>query len=936
MSSLVVRKTATTAATAVSATATTVTQSQTVLLRYRSSTIPFKNLQSSPILSKSHFHSSSSSSSSSEKSNPLVSNVPIIPPSLSSSSITLRVQRGNGLQPRASTFKCSYSTFASSSTTFPHNSNKTQLEITFSNQQRFKKNLPSSYTVQNHIHSKNYSTRTFNTIINNSISYLYRPPIKYHHNNINYIPSRCFSTSFPRNSSSSINEKSDQKDKDNANKKPEQEQEQETPIEKEEESFKRSEKALQATKVNLSARLSPRDAPNKGGMKEILRLFSLASRETKPLFFAICLLVLSSAVTLTLPMTIGKLLDAANSTEEIKTVFGFTLPVFYTGIAFLFTIGALCNFGRVVFLRIIGERLVSRLRVSLFKKTISQDAEFFDANRVGDLISRLSSDASIVAKSLTQNVSDGLRSALSALFGIGMMAYVSIKLTSMIVLIVPPVFLGSYIYGKKVRQLSRELQAAVGNLTKVSEERLSNVRTAQSFAGEIQELHRYSEKIRDVFRIGKSEAIAAASFFASTGLAGNLTVLGLLAIGSQMVASGEMTLGALTSFTMYTGYAGSSAFGLSSFYSELMKGAGAASRLFELMDREPLIRPTLGKKLISGHKTITFEHVKFAYPTRPAVEIFKDLDFSIAPGSNVCVVGPSGGGKSTITSLLLRFYDPTGGAVKIGTENIRDLNLKSLRRQIGVVSQEPVLFSGTIAENISYGKPESTRSEIYQAARRANCGFISDFPDGLDTFVGARGAQLSGGQKQRIAIARALIKNPSILILDEATSALDSESEEAVNEALVNLMNEKSTTTISIAHRLSTIKRSDLIIVLSTEGRVAEMGPYHKLIMKPDSALSNLLSAQAHDVLEGCEPSTPHRNSLETSAGDSSAIVANTDIINTASGIVGGPPDDVTLAYDGKTNTLIEEEVNEEIQNDEDEQERRDISGIDIKKISQL
>lgn len=685
-------------------------------------------------------------------------------------------------------------------------------------------------------------------------------------------------------------------------------------------SFEKSERAKQASQVNLSARLSPRDTSNKAaGLKEIGRLFSLARREVKPLFFAVLLLVLSSAVTLTLPMTIGKILDAANSDVTEKLVFGLPLPTFYAGVAALFVVGAAANFGRVVLLRVIGERLVARLRVSLFKKTVSQDAEFFDANRVGDLISRLSSDANIVAKSLTQNVSDGLRSSLSAIFGIGMMAYVSLKLTSLIVLVIPPIFLGSVIYGRKVRQLSRELQASIGELTKVSEERLSNVRTAQSFAGEIQEIHRYSDKIRDVFRIGRSEAIAAASFFASTGFAGNLTVLGLLAIGSQMVSSGEMTLGALTSFTMYTGYAGSSAFGLSSFYSELMKGAGAASRLFELMDREPSIKPTVGKKLTQARETITFEHVKFSYPTRPAVPIFNDLSFQIPSGSNVCVVGPSGSGKSTVTSLLLRFYDPTGGSIRIGNDDIRDLNLKSLRRQIGVVSQEPVLFSGTIAENISYGRPDASRGEIYMAAKRANCGFISDFPEGLDTAVGARGAQLSGGQKQRIAIARALIKNPSILILDEATSALDSESEAAVNEALVNLMDEKNTTTISIAHRLSTIKRSDQIIVVGSDGTVAEVGSFNSLIADPESALSQLLKAQAKDVLEEYEPVA-----LEKHEED-----------DKISGVVGGVPEEIALANNGDSETFVEEQVDEDLARQESEQEDKDASaGINIKKIS--
>lgn len=265
---------------------------------------------------------------------------------------------------------------------------------------------------------------------------------------------------------------------------------------------------------------------------------------------------------------------------------------------------------------------------------------------------------------------------------------------------------------------------------------------------------------------------------------------------------------------------------------------------FDILPKILLTIPPVGIPITSARGTIKFENVSFSYPTRPAVAIFNGLTFSIPPGTNVAIVGPSGGGKSTIGALLLRFYDPTSGNITINDVPVSTMNLKSLRRRIGLVSQEPVLFSGTIAENISYGKPTATGPEIINAARKANCTFISDFPDGLETRVGARGAMLSGGQKQRIAIARALVKNPDILVLDEATSALDAESETAVNEALTGLM-KSDCTTISIAHRLSTIKRSDRIIVLGVDGRVAETGSFRELSSR-DGPFSRLMEWQLH------------------------------------------------------------------------------------------
>ncbi|KAI4100046.1 MAG: hypothetical protein L6R37_005686 [Teloschistes peruensis] len=654
--------------------------------------------------------------------------------------------------------------------------------------------------------------------------------------------SRCFSKSVQRPKSASSPEKKEvvqTKDDDDAELGLEQDEQ--------ERGFEKSEKASQAAQVNLSARLSKegKAQTQTASLWEIWRLVKIARPEAKVLSVAFVCLLISSGISMSIPFSIGKIMDIAAKpdTGADQFLLGLDMTTFYIALGAVLGIGAMANYGRIIILRIVGERIVTRLRSQLFRRTFVQNAEFFDANRVGDLISRLSSDTIIVGKSITQNLSDGLRSLVSGGAGIGLMAYVSLKLTGIITLMFPPVAIGAFFYGKMIRNLSRKIQRNLGTLTKIAEERLGNVRTSQAFAGEILEVSRYNKQVRKIFNLGKREALISATFFSTTGFMGNMTVLAILYVGGGMVHSGAMSVGDLSSFLLYTVFAGSSLFGLSSFYSELMKGVGAASRLFELQDRNPTISPTVGTPVKSARGPIRFENVAFAYPTRPAVDIFKGLNFEIPQGTNLAVVGPSGGGKSTIASLMLRFYSPTEGTIKIDGVDISAMNVKSLRRKIGIVSQEPVLFSGTIAENIAYAKPTATQGEINAAARKANCRFIEDFPEGLNTFVGARGAQLSGGQKQRIAIARALVKNPDILILDEATSALDAESETLVNSALTALLRGNNTT-ISIAHRLSTIKRSDTIIVLSSDGKVAEQGSYKELSSRPDGAFTKLMEWQ--------------------------------------------------------------------------------------------
>ena len=607
---------------------------------------------------------------------------------------------------------------------------------------------------------------------------------------------------------------------------------------------------------------SESDSKNEGaeeesqaGHKELLRLFKLAKYDWKLLSLALTLLVVSCCIGMCIPKVIGIVLDVLkdniSKTTDIRDIQIYdmiTLPNFLWLFAFSLLIGQICSFGRIVLLRVLGEKLVSRLRARVMKVTLHQDAEFFDRNKVGDLISRLGSDAYVVSRSITQNISDGCKAILCGGIGVGMMFSISTSLSAAVFIFAPLLMIGATIYGKKIRVLSKSLQVATGNLTRVAEEQLSSVKTVQSFVAENKELNKYNKSIRQLFNVGKQEALANATFFSSTNLLSDMSFLIVLAYGSHLALQGTMSIGDLTAFMIYTEFTGNAVYGLTNFYSELMKGAGAASRLFELTDRKPLIHSTKGQAFVSKGDNaacrVKVENLSFAYPTRPSNQIFNKLNFEIEPGSNACIVGPSGRGKSTITSLLLKYYKPSEGRILIDDQDLSKISAKSIRRSLGVVQQEPVLMSGSIRENISYGLDyEPTMDEIRAVAKRAFCyDFISKFPHGFETQIGPRGALLSGGQKQRISIARALLKNPKILILDEATSALDVESEGAINYTLGKLMRSKQCTIISIAHRLSTIRRSENIIVLGHDGAVKEMGKFKELYNNRESALYKLLN----------------------------------------------------------------------------------------------
>lgn len=580
-------------------------------------------------------------------------------------------------------------------------------------------------------------------------------------------------------------------------------------------------------------------------ISEMKRLLILAKPEKWRLAGAVALLFISSGVTMAIPFCMGKVIDTIYSpVNEGKLVEKLNMICKYLVVIFL--IGALANFGRVYLMQVSGQNIIKSLREKVFGSIIKQEVGFFDKNKTGELVNRLSADTSLVGQSVTMNISDGLRAVAQAIGGVAMMCYVSPKLTLVALGIVPPVALGSRIYGRYLRNITRQVQDSLAGATQTAEEKIANIRTVRAFAHEDRETQIYNSKIEHVLKLSYKEALARGIFWGMTGLSGNLIVLAVFYYGGIMMTESQITIGDLSAFLLYAAYVGVSVGGMTSFYTEMMRGLGASTRLWELSDREPSVPIADGINPADSIKgNIEFHNVSFYYPLRPEVTIIRGMNLCVPSGSITAVVGSSGSGKSTIGSLLLRYYDPSEGEVVIDGIDICDLNPTWLRQHIGTVSQEPVLFSCSVAENIAYGSsdPSAVSTEqIIDAAKKANAyNFIQSFPKRFETMVGERGLMLSGGQKQRVAIARAILKNPKILLLDEATSALDAESEYLVQDALERLM--VGRTVLTIAHRLSTIKSANQIAVLD-QGKVAEIGSYQELVQIDNGIFRRLVERQ--------------------------------------------------------------------------------------------
>ncbi|KAG6620391.1 ATP-binding cassette sub-family B member 10 [Phytophthora cinnamomi] len=555
---------------------------------------------------------------------------------------------------------------------------------------------------------------------------------------------------------------------------------------------------------------------------EVKRLLSLYKPEKKPLAISISALGVSTFITMCVPYGMGKVIDVVTAGSAAA----MPLPTVVTLLGGLFAAGSIANVIRVDTSNMIGERITNRLRQDTYASILRQELGFFDSSRTGELLNRLSADTTLIGKVLSDNVAGGLRSTGQALGSITMIFVTCPKLAMVMLSVVPPIALGAVSYGRYVKKLTTKVQTQLSEATEVAEEKLGNIRVVRWFAKEPHEVEAHRGKVDQVLALARKRSLASATFFGGVDFGVKMSMLGVLGYGGQMVVDGLLTSGDLTSFLLYTLYVGFSFAGLSSFYAELMKGIGASSRVFELLQRQPKIRVPEGgwaslPTPFTGH--IRLQDVTFAYPTRPDSEIFRGLNLEVLPNETLALVGPSGCGKSSVTSLLARFYEldgaGCGGKITLDGADISTLNPADLRG----------LMEGQ----------EATLEDVIRAAKTANAhDFIMSFPDGYDTIVGERGQALSGGQKQRVAIARALVKRPKILILDEATSALDPESERLVQDAVDRA--KQGRTVILVAHRLSTIKSADRIAVIS-DGRVVEQGTFNELASREGSTFKQVV-----------------------------------------------------------------------------------------------
>ncbi|HCY40951.1 MAG TPA: multidrug ABC transporter ATP-binding protein [Prolixibacteraceae bacterium] len=575
------------------------------------------------------------------------------------------------------------------------------------------------------------------------------------------------------------------------------------------------------------------------GLRNAFKLYKYIKPFRREYGIGMFFLIGSTTTSLIFPKLLGDLVNSANkeivsrSLNEVAILLGVVLLA-----------QSVFSYFRIVLFVNVTEKTLAFLRQDTYNHLIKLPLKFFDQRRVGELNSRISADIILLQETLTTTLAEFIRQIITIIGGIALLAFTSLKLTLFMLAVLPAIMILARVFGKFIRKFSKEVQSQVAESNTIVEETLQGIQSVKSYTNEFFEIARYRKKTEEIAQVGikSGHYKGAFSAFIVFGLFGALVAV--IWKGSSLLANGELVAGDLFSFVIYSAFVGGTIGGLATVYTSIQKFIGATEDLFEIFkeQEENLQEITTLEANDELHGQISFEDLTFAYPSRPDENVIRNINVDISANQMVALVGASGAGKSTIATLLLRLHDATSGGILFDGKDSREFSLSALRSQIALVPQDILLFGGTIRENIAYGKSGATEEEITEAAQKANAmEFINRFPEKLDTVVGERGTQLSGGQRQRIAIARAVLKNPKILILDEATSSLDSESERLVQDALEKLM--QGRTSVVIAHRFSTIRKADQILVLE-HGQLIEKGTHDELTQLEDGIYRNLSELQ--------------------------------------------------------------------------------------------
>ena len=584
---------------------------------------------------------------------------------------------------------------------------------------------------------------------------------------------------------------------------------------------------------------APKGKLNKESLQQGMAVFKYIKPYRWKFFIGMVLLVITSLIFMVFPYLIGLMIDIAEGKSELD----ISLNDVGLGLVVILLVQGVISYVRVLLFAEVSEKGVADIRRAVYKKMVSLPITFFEENKTGDLISRITADVERLYNTLSITLAELLRQVIIIIIGIGFLAWSTPRLSLVMLVTIPVVVGGAMVFGKYIRKLSKERQDSLAASNSFLSEALLGMQVIKAFTSEIFEVKRYGNSIDDVVKVALNYARSRAVFvvFIITIMFGGLFFV--IWQGATMLQDGTLTAGTLTAFVTYTFIIGGSIASLGNFVSEVLGALGATERIREILQTESevdLTHDTVETHKIEGN--ISFKDVHFTYPTRTDIPILKGISLDIKAGQKIALVGSSGAGKSTIIQLLLRFYNIESGDIQVDGKSIFPQDLRAYRNNIAIVPQEVTLFGGTIRDNILYGKADATDAEVVTAAKQANAWeFINSFPESLDTLIGERGIKLSGGQRQRVAIARAILRNPSILLLDEATSSLDAESEKVVQDALDKLM--VGRTSIIIAHRLSTIRDVDVIYVLD-KGQIAEIGNHEELLAKPDGIYKHLAELQ--------------------------------------------------------------------------------------------